>query len=211
MAGEYKSEDVWIKRGCSLIFEAPEGGDEWRMRNTAQGLVIETGGKPVLRLKPDKVLIRSDLGVDGQIGREFDCHKFVGEWEVIAGDAPEKKDFAIIELVEGDRFKLTYRRKDKTSSDFEYFLKFNARTGTLDRDLNKSADHPDRCISFWDGRARGGDEKHRIFAMRKGREKEERKYDSADLKNYFLPWELEEDGLAIAGDPDNGTWGAQEG
>lgn len=223
MSGKPESSDVTIPPGRALIFTAPEGGREWRLHNTAQGLMIEEAqpasispmrGRPILTLTPEGVIVRGDLIVDGQVRREFDCRKFAGEWEVIEGSIPgdppkeaKEKRFAIIRHLADGSFILSYRREeDQQPASYQYFLRFNPRTGTLDSEPGKNDGHPGRCISFWDGRARGGDGKHRIFAMRR------RKDHGAEPFNpdHYLPWELNEAGDAVR-DDDNGTWGAEEG
>lgn len=204
--------DPTIPAGQALTFAAPKGGVAWRLRNTTHGLLIETddvvsmepegatpagaqGFRPLLRIQPDQVQVRGDLAVDGSIDRAFDPHKFVGRWRVIRGEAPGNKDIAVIERLIDGRFRLTYERADRERPvpAFEYFLRFNPRTSTLDNDDASNPGHPDRCISFWDGRARGGDGKHRIFAMRSGKGHAE-----DPLRN--LPFEN-----------DDGTWGAEGG
>ncbi len=217
MSAESNPLNVIIPPEAALIFAAPEGGVVWKLRNTAQGLVFETGAiipagvdrpasiqdRPVFRLMPEKALIRGDLGVDGLMGREFDAHKFVGRWKVLnPGGAPGDSDVAIIGLESDGLFRLTYE-KNGQPGPYEYFLRFHARTGTLDCEESRNQSHPDRCISFWDGKARGGDGKHRIFAMRRTKGP-----GPVNLLHY-LPWEINKAGDGLL-DDDNGTWGAEE-
>lgn len=165
--------------------------------------VVRIGGRPVLTVNANGVTVLGDLRVDGEIQRAFDHRKFDGRWTVIAGEAPGKENVAILTPTDGrGGYRLTYEANGEPSA-YEYFLRFNPRTATLDcdHDAHNGDDHPDRSLSFWDGRARGGDGKHRIFAMHRLKE--------GTKKARLLPWEWNRESADPP--PTQGAWGAEEG
>lgn len=220
---------ITIPQGKALTFARPQDGDiEWHLRNTARGLVIEAcdlsvpepSWQPVLSLTPRGVVIRGDLSVTGNIGRTQHCHEFVGRWRVTAGSIPRnaippeedpKPEYDVIIKDKGhDRFELTYAKRDQDPPEngFKQILTYNRWTGTLD--TAEGQQEPYRSVSFWAGDSACGDGKPRIFAMR-------RKVQGAVPEKNFLPWELgagvpgDDDGVVLADDDKDGSWGADPG
>lgn len=178
-----------------------KSGIEWNIRPTDQGLLIEANDRTLLRLTQEGVFIRGNLSVDGQINREFDCHKFVGEWKVLPNGSVSlpDPDYMILRL-KGNIFELFSRPGLNGKEEFEQALRFNVRTGSLES-LDEGPG-PDRSISFWDRKSHtwGAQQANRIFGMRRER---------AGQKNNYLPWEIDPKTGQVF--DDNGTWGAEEG
>jgi len=217
MSAGQENQDINIPAGSALTFAAPEGGSEWKLRNTELGLVIETGNRPIGRLTPEGMVVRGDMIVDGEIRRELDCHKFVGEWTVVEGHSRNRgrgsepdQSIAIIRNLGGGKFEIGFRDPKTEEQKMLQTLRFNPRTGTLDDD-DPVRGGPDRCISFWDCKTRGG-ATNRIFAMRRGKGPGILPVDAEALETVFLPWELttDENGKPT-GASENGTWGAEGG
>jgi hypothetical protein len=190
MSQEKPGTDIRIPPGSAVVFEAPEEGREWTLRNTVHGLTFESEGQSLFRLTPKGPVIRGDVLVEGQVRREFDWVQFEGEWQVIEGDSGAVGNVAVIRRLHGNRFGLFHRNLTVMVQE----MVFNPRTGTLD---SLPDDPVERCISFWDRRSSGAPA-NRIFAMRRARGGAS----EGEIQECLYDWE---------GTMNNGTWGAEEG